>query len=128
MNVADIIKLIREGLDAEGKIKIPVVPPGTPISVYPCVVIAPSSNDLEDAGRTLRYGFDITPSVPRSSQPEQFELLTELEAIVLRSLRPTNVRFDGPFSFRVTGPETGEAPAQARVIPISFAADVDLCP
>lgn len=126
MNVAGLIKLVKDGLLAAGKDKVPVVPPGTPISVLPCVVIAPSEDRLEQGA--LRYGFDITPTVPRNAQPTQYELLVELEAIVILSLQSTNVRFDGPFTFAATGGEgTGEPPAQARVIPVSFTSDVDLC-
>jgi len=128
MNHNDIIKLIKDGLTEAGKVKIPVVPPGTPISVMPCVVIAPSDDSLGEGNKTLRLGFDITIVVPRSNQVSQYELLTELEAIVIRSLIPSQVRFDGPLAFASTGGEaTGEPAALSRVIPITFTADVTLC-
>ena len=129
MNVADLAKLIGDGLTVAGHTKIPVVPPGTPIAVIPCVVLAPGNDDLINGNRTLRCGFDVTVIVPRSAQVEQYGLLSELEAIVLRSLIPSEVQFDGPIVFASTGGEsTGEPPALARVIPVTFAADVDLCP
>ena len=128
MTVDDLILVIGDALVAAGYPKVPVVAPGTPIAVMPCVVLAPGDNELGDGNRSLRYGFDITIVVPRSSQPEQYELLTELEAVVLRSLIPSPVRFDGPIAFAATGGnETGEPPALSRVIPVTFAADVDLC-
>jgi len=129
VNLADLTKLVRDALDAAGKTKVPVVAPGTPISVMPSVVLAPAFNELENGNRTLRYGFDVTVVVPRFNQPEQYEQLTELETIVVSSLVPSEARFDGPFSFTTTGGDgTGEPPALARTIPISFVADVDLCP
>ena len=129
VNVADLIKLIGDGLVAAGKTKIPVVPPGTPISVIPCVVLAPGNDELANANKTLRCGFDVTVIVQRNSQVTQYELLSELEAIVLRSLIPSEVQFDGPIVFASTGGEaTGEPPALSRVIPVTFTADVDLCP
>lgn len=129
MNVADLRKLIADGLVEAGKYKIPVVLPGTPISVLPCVVLAPSDDVLGDGNRTLRYGFDVTCVVPRNNQVGQYELLVELEAIVLQSLIPSQVRFDGPLIFASTGgADTGEPPALARTIPISFTSDADLCP
>jgi hypothetical protein len=128
MTVDDLIKLIHDGLVLAGKTKVPVVPPGTPIAVMPCVVIAPSDDTLESGNKTLRYGFDITCTVPRNAQVSQYQLLTELEAIVVQSLIPSQVRFDGPLRFASTGGEaTGEPPALARVIPVSFSSDVDLC-
>lgn len=128
MDVDDLAFAIRSALDDNGKTKIPVVAPGTPISVLPCVVLAPAADELGDGNRTIRYGFDITVTVPRSAQTSQYGLLVELEAIVVRSLIPSPVRFDGPFLFAATGGDgTGEPPALARIIPVSFAADVDLC-
>jgi len=129
MNVDELQKLIKDGLVASGKTRVPVVPPGTPISVMPCVVLAPSDDTLESGNKTLKYGFDITCCVPRGGQVSQYGLLVEIEAIVLQSLIPSNVRFDGPLRFAATGGEaTGEPPALARIIPISFSSDVDLCP
>ena len=128
MNVADLQKLISDGLVVAGKYKIPVVLPGTPISVLPCVVLAPSDDVLGDGNRSLRYGFDVTCVVPRNNQVSQYELLVELEAIVLQSLIPSQVRFDGPLIFASTGgADTGEPPALSRVIPVSFTASVLLC-
>jgi hypothetical protein len=128
MDVEQLEQLITAGLVDAGKTKIPVVPPGTPISVLPCVVLAPSDDELGDGNRSLRYGFDVTCVVPRNSQVSQYQLLVELEAIVIRSLIPSTVRFDGPFLFASTGGEgTGEPPALSRVIPVSFASDTDLC-
>jgi hypothetical protein len=67
--------------------------------------------------------------VPRFNQVEQYELLCDLEAVVLQSLLPSEVQFDGPIVFASTGGEaTGEPAALSRVIPVTFAADVDLCP
>jgi len=129
VNVAELSKLIRDALDLAGKTKVPVVAPGAPISVMPCVVLAPADNALENGNRTLRYGFDVTVTTPRYNQPEQYEQLTELETIVVSSLVPSTARFDGTFSFTTTGGDgTGEPPALARTVPISFVADVDLCP
>ena len=100
-----------------------------PISVMPAVALAPADNELENGNRTLRYGFDVTVIVPRFNQPEQFDQLVDLEAIVVSSIVPSVARFDGPFSFTTLGGDgTGEPPALARTIPISFVADVDLCP
>lgn len=128
MDIDELAFLIRAGLDDAGKTKIPVVPPGTPISVLPAVVLAPSDDELGAGNRTLRYGFDVTCVVPRSAQVSQYELLVELEAIVLASLIPSQVRFEGPLLFASTGGEgTGEPPALSRVIPVTFASDVDLC-
>jgi len=128
MTVDDLIKLIHDGLVAAGKTKVPVVPPGTPISVMPCVVIAPSDDTLVDGNKTLKYGFNIPPTVPRNAQVSQYNLLVEIEAIVLQSLIHSSVRFDGPLRFASTGGEaTGEPPALARVIPVSFTSNVDLC-
>ena len=128
MTLDDLTKVIREALDLAGKTKVPVVPPGTPISVLPCVVLAPRSNDLED-GWTLRYGFDVTCIVPRNAQTSQYQQLVEIETIVLQALIPTPVRFEGPLSFAVTGGgDTGEPPALARIIPLTFVSDVSLCP
>lgn len=130
MNVGDLAALIRAGLDAAGQTKVPVVPPGTPVAQVSCVVLAPSDNVLEDGNRTLRYGFDIVVMVPRNNQVQQYVALTNLEAIVLRSLLvpQSTVRFDGPFLFASTGGEgTGEPAALSRVIPVSFVADVHLC-
>ena len=128
MNVADLQKLIKDGLVEAGKVKVPVVEPGTAISVLPCIVLAPANDELGEGNRTLRYGFDITAMVPRSAQVSQYELLVQLQAIVLRSLIPTQVRFEGPFTFAATGGEqTGEPPALARIIPVSFASNEDLC-
>ena len=128
MNVADLRKLITDGLTVAGKYKIPVVLPGTPISVLPCVVLAPSDDVLGDGNRSLRYGFDVTCVVPRNNQVSQYELLVELEAIVLQSLIPSTVRFDGPLIFASTGgADTGEPAALARTIPVSFTSDATLC-
>lgn len=128
MNIDDLEFLIRSGLDDAGKTKVPVVPPGTPITVLPAVVLAPGDDELGPGNGSIRYGFDITCVVPRSAQVSQYELLVELEAIVVRSLIPSTVRFDGPLSFASTGgADTGEPPALARVIPVTFTADVDLC-
>lgn len=128
MDVDGLLKLVKEGLIEAGKTKVPVVPPGTAISVLPAVVLAPSTDELGEGNRTLRYGFSVTLLVPRNSQVSQYPLLVELEAIVIRSLIPSNVRFDGPFVFASTGgADTGEPPALSRVIPVSFTADVDLC-
>jgi hypothetical protein len=128
MNVADLVKLIGDGLTAAGKTKVPVVLPGTPASVIPCVVLAPSDDELVNANKTLRYGFNIRILVPRSSQVDQYQLLVELQAIVLQSIIPSQVQFDGPMPFDPTVGETiGEPPALARVIPVTFTADVDLC-
>jgi len=128
VNVDELTKLIRDGLDLAGKTRVPVVPPGTPISVIPAVVLAPRSDDLED-GWTLRYGFDITCVVPRNAQTSQYEQLCEIETIVLTALIPAPVRFEGPLSFAVTGGgDTGEPPALSRIIPLTFVSDVSLCP
>ena len=128
MNVAELIKLIKDGLTVAGKIRVPVVPPGTPISVLPAVVLAPGNDALGEGNRSLRLGFDITCVVPRNNQVAQYELLVELEAIVLRSLIPSQVRFEGPLVFASTGGEaTGEPPALSRVIPVSFTSDEALC-
>jgi len=128
VNIAELTKLIRDGLDAAGKTRIPVVPPGTPIAVIPAVVLAAASDTLED-GWTLRCGVNITCLVPRGAQVPQYEALTEIELIVLQALIPSPVRFDGPVTFAATGGgDTGEPPALARVIPMSFVADVHLCP
>jgi hypothetical protein len=127
VTVDDLALLIRNGLDAAGQTKVPVVAPGTPVSVLPAVALVPADDELGDGNRTLRYGFDVTIQVPRSSAPEQYERLVELQAIVIRSLIPTPVRFDDRMPFASTGDLPGEAPALARIIPISFAADVDLC-
>lgn len=128
MNVADLIKLIHDGLVAAGKTKVPVVAPGTPVTVLPAVELVPTDDELGEGNRSLRYGFNVTVSVPRASTPEQYEQLVELQAIVLQSLIPSTVRFDGPMVYRPTGELPGEAPALARIIPVSFAANVDLCP
>ena len=129
MNLAALTKLIRDALDAAGKTRVPVVAPGTPIAVMPCVALAPSFDDLENGNRTLRYGFDVTVIVPRFNQAEQYDQLVDLQTIVIQSLVPSPVRFDGPIAFAATGGETtGEPPALARTIPITFVADVDLCP
>lgn len=126
MTVDDLALMIRDALDAAGKTKIPVVPPGTPISVLPAVVLAPADNELDN--RVLRYGIDVVVLVPRAGQVAQYELLAELEAIVLQSWYPSTVRLEGPTIFATTGGEgTGEPPAQSRTIPVSFASDVDLC-
>lgn len=127
MTVDDLALMIRDALDAAGQTKVPVVFPGTPVTVLPAVELVPDDDELGDGNRTLRYGFNITIQVPRSSAPEQYVRLVELQSIVLRSLIPTPVRFDGPMEFRPTGDLSGEAPALARIIPVSFAADVDLC-
>jgi len=128
VNLAELTKLIRDGLDAAGKTRVPVVPPGTAISVLPAVVLAPRNDDIED-GWTLRYGFDVTLLVPRNAQASQYEQLTELETIVLQALIPSTVRFEGPLSFVATGGgDTGEPPALARIIPLTFVSDVSLCP
>ena len=128
MNYAALAKHIRDALDAAGKQRVPVVPTGTPISVIPCVVLAAASDDLED-GWTLRNGVDVTVLVPRGQQVSQFDLLHELEIIVLQALIPTPVRFEGPLSFAATGGgDTGEPPALARIIPLTFVSDVSLCP
>ena len=83
MNVADLHKLIHDALVAEGKTKVPVVYPGTPISVIPCVALAPGNDELANGNRTLRYGFDVTVLVHRNNQADQYEQLVELEAIVV---------------------------------------------
>jgi hypothetical protein len=128
MTVDDLIKLVRDGLVAAGKTRVPVVPPGTPITVVPAVVIAPADDELVDGNRTLRYGFDVTCLVPRGGQTSQYPALVEIAAIVVQSLIPSEVRFDGPLVFATTGGgETGEPAALARVVPVSFAADVTLC-
>ena len=128
MNVADLTALIRTGLDDAGKTRVPVVAPGTTIAVMPCVVLAPSDDALEDSNHTLRFGFDVTIVVHRNGQVQQYADLTAIEAIVVRSLIPSQVRFDGPFVFAATGGEaTGEPAAMSRIIPVSFAADVTLC-
>ena len=127
MNVDDLTKMIRDGLDLAGKTAVPVVPPGTAITVLPAVVLAPSDNALGDGNRTLRYGFDITIVVPRSKQVTQYDALCDLEAITLRSLIPSAVRFEGPIVLAVTGGgDSGEPPAMSRIIPITFAADFNL--
>jgi hypothetical protein len=128
VNIADLTKLIHDGLVAAGRSTVPVVPPGTPVTVLPAVVLAPGDDELGDGNRSLRYGFDVTVIVHRSGQVAQYEQLVELEAIVVQSLIPSNVRFDGPFVFATTGGDTtGEPPALSRIIPVSFAANVDLC-
>jgi len=128
MTADDLALLIGDALVAAGHPKVPVVPPGTPVTVLPAVSLIPGDNELGDGNRSLRYGMEIVVYVPRSSQPEQYQLLCELEAITLRSIIPTQVRFDGPIRFSPTGGEsTGEPPAQARYIPVTFATDVDLC-
>ena len=128
MNVTDLAALITTGLTAAGRTKVPVVLPGTAIAVLPCVVLAPGDHELGDGNRSLRYGFDITVTVPRNNQPAQYTDLCTLEAIVYRSLIPSQVRFDGPSIFAATGGEgTGEPPALSQVIPVSFVADVHLC-
>lgn len=128
MNHNDIIKLIKDGLAVAGKNKIAVVPPGTPIAVLPAVVVAPGNDAMGDGNRSLRYGFDITCIVPRNNQVANYELLTELQAIVVRSLIPSQVRFEGPFVFASTGGgETGEPPALSRVIPVSFTSNEAIC-
>lgn len=128
MNVSQLATLIRTGLDAAGHTTVPVVLPGTAISKLPCVVLAPGDNELGDGNRSLRYGFDVTPAVHRNNQAEQYAYLCQLEAVVFASLIPNQVRFDGPSVFASTGGEqTGEPPALARVIPVSFVADVHLC-
>lgn len=128
VNVDDLIKLVGDGLIAAGKSGVPVVEPGTPISVLPCVACAPSDDELGDGNRTLRYGFDVTIAVPRGKQTSQYGVLVELEGIVIRSLIPSGVRFVGPITFAATGGgTTGEPPTMVRVVPITFTADVDLC-
>jgi hypothetical protein len=128
VNVADLHKLISDGLTAAGQTKVPTVYPGTPTSVLPCVVIAPSTNELANGNRTLSYGFDVVVMVPRFNQADQYELLCELEAVVLQSLIPSECQFDGPIEFASTGgADTGEPAALSRVIPVTFVADVDLC-
>lgn len=128
MNVGEIQKIIHDGMLANDKPKVPVVLPGTPLSVLPCVVLAPSDDALGEGNRSLRYGFDITVVVPRNTQVSQYELLVELEVIVIQSLIPSGVRFDGPIVFASTGgADTGEPPALSRIIPVSFASDAAIC-
>ena len=129
MNVDELTKVIRTALDAAALTRIPVTPPGTPISVIPAVVLAPSDDDMEDGNRTLRHGIDITLLVPRGKQTSQYGLLTQLQHVILRSLVPIPVRFEGPQTFTASGGgDTGEPAALARIIPITFVSDVDLCP
>ena len=128
VNVETLTKIIRDALDAADKLRVPVVPPGTPISVIPCVVLAPRNDDIED-GWTMRYGFDITCLVPRASQTSQYPALVDIESIVVSALIPHPVRFEGPLTFAISGGgDSGEPAALARIIPITFVSDVDLCP
>jgi hypothetical protein len=128
MNLAALTKLIKDALVAAGKTTIPVVAPGTTISVLPCVALAPSTDSLGEGNRSLRHGFDVTVIVPRQGQVTQYELLTELEGIVVQSLIPSGIRFEGPIGFASAGGEgTGEPPTMSRIIPISYPSDVVLC-
>lgn len=128
MNVADVAALVSDGLSAAGIDDVPVVDPGTPVAALPVVVLAPADNELGDGNRYLIYGLDVTVVVPRSNQVDQYLRLCELEAAVVQGLLPSQVRFEGPFVFAVTGGDgTGEPPAMSRVIPISFTGDVNLC-
>lgn len=128
MTVDDLAKLIRDGLTAAGKSSVGVVAPGTPISKLPCVALAPAADELGDGNRSLRYGFDVTVAVPRQAQVSQYPLLVDLEGIVVASLAGSGVRFEGPIVFAATGGgDTGEPPTMSRVVPVSFASDVDLC-
>ena len=128
MNTAGLVKLIRDGLDAAAHTKVPVVVPGTPLSKLPCVVIAPSTNQLLNGNRTLSYGFDVVVIVPRYNQPDQYLLLESLEAVVLGSLIPSEVQIEGTTVFDATGgDDTGDPPALTRTIPVTFTSDVDLC-
>ena len=66
--------------------------------------------------------------VPRNNQVDQYVRLQSIAAAVIQGLLPSQVRFEGPFVFAATGGDgTGEPPAMSRVIPISFASDVNLC-
>jgi len=128
MTVDDLVKLVHDSLVAAGVTTVPVVLPGTSLSVLPCVVLAPSDDALGDGNHTLRHGFDITVAVPRNTQTSQYPRLVELLQLVLRGLIPSAVRFEGPIVFAATGGgDTGEPPAMVRVIPVSFASDFDLC-
>lgn len=129
MNIADIAKLIGDGLELAGVGPVPVVDPGTPISTMPAIVLAPSDDELTAGNRGLRHGLDLTVMVPRSSQVEQYARLQELTATVIRSLIPSSVAFTGPIRFASTGGAgSGEPAALVRVIPIAFGGDLDLCP
>lgn len=128
MTVDDLVKLIKDSLVAGGVTTVPVVLPGTSLSVLPCVVIAPSDDALGEGNRTLRHGFDVTVAVPRGAQVSQYPRLVELLGLVLRGLVPSAVRFEGPIVFAATGGgDTGEPPAMVRIVPVSFASDVALC-
>jgi hypothetical protein len=105
-----------------------VLAPGTTISVLPAVVLAPSDDQLGDGNRTLRHGFDVTAIVPRNGQVTQYQALVELEGIVVQSLIPSEVRFEGAFTFLAAGGDgTGEPPTMSRLIPVSYSSDVQLC-
>jgi hypothetical protein len=127
VTVDDLALMIRTALDAAGKTKVPVVAPGTHETVIPAVAIQPGDDEVLDGNR-VREGYEIVILVPRNQQPEQYEHLCELRNIVLVSLYPSPVRIDGPILFDTRGGDgSGDAPAQAKTIPVSFTVDVDIC-
>lgn len=128
MNIDALTKLIRDALDEARQKSVPVVAPGTTITVLPAVVLAPATDELGEGNRTLRHGFNVTVIVPRQGQVTQYQLLTELEGVVVQSLIPSGIRFEGAITFVAAGGEgTGEPPTMSRLIPISYPSDVALC-
>jgi hypothetical protein len=128
VNITDLIALVRAGLDAAGHTRVPVLPPGTTITALPCVAAGRAADQPGAGNRSLVKGYELVILVPRTGQVEQTQLSDDLEAVVLRSLLPSQVQFGDRFPAASTGGEgTGEPPALSRIIPVTFVADVDLC-
>jgi len=127
VNLADVAALVSAGLTGAGIDDIPIVDPGTPVVALPCVVLAPSDDELGDGNHTIREGLDITVLVTRNNQVDQYVRLQQMYQAVVQGLIPSQVRFEGAIVFAVTGGDgTGEPPAMSRVIPVSFTSDVNL--
>jgi hypothetical protein len=129
VNIADVRKLIGDGLTAAGIDDVPVVDPGVPGIPPPSVRLDPDDDELGPGNRTLIHGLQIVVSVPRTGQVDQYARLQSLTATVLQALIPSSVSFTGPIRpDSIGGTGTGEPSALARFIPVTFPGDVDLCP
>jgi len=130
VNIADIRKLIADGLIAAGIDDVTIVDPGVPGVPPPYVRLDPDDDELGPGNRTLIHGLQIVIGVPRTGQADQYvRLQGSLYPAVLRSLFPSSISFDGPIRVDTIGGDgTGSPPSLVRIIPVTFPGDVDLCP
>lgn len=80
---------------------LPVLPPGSPGGVLPCLIVTPGDDEVGDGGLFLVHRYDVSVCVPRDDTTTQLDRLETLTTETYQILRDAGyagddrIRYDG---------------------------------